>query len=46
MQPGRQYFQLEKAGEHWEAVANSRTISMYFPPEFSELKLEFLAVKE
>ncbi|KAA0238371.1 type VI secretion system baseplate subunit TssK [bacterium] len=46
VQPGRQYFQLEKAGEHWEAVANSRTISMYFPPEFSELKLEFLAVKE
>lgn len=46
VQPGRQYFYVEKAGEHWEAIAQSRTISMYFPPEFVDLKLEFMAVKE
>ena len=46
VQPGRQYFYVEKTGEHWEAIAQSRTISMYFPPEFVDLKLEFMAVKE
>lgn len=46
VQPGRQYFAVEKVGEHWEAIAQSRTISMYFPPEFVDLKLEFMAVKE
>ncbi len=46
VQPGRQYFMIEKLGEHWEAVQTSRTISMYFPPEFVDLKLEFMAVKE
>jgi len=46
VQPGRQYFSLDKAGEHWEAVKKSRTISFYVPPEFKGLKLEFMAVKE
>ncbi len=46
VQPGRQYFQLEKSGEHWEAVKKSRSISFYIPPEFKGLKLELMAVKE
>ena len=46
VQPGRQYFSLDKAGDHWEAVKKSRSISFYIPPEFKGLKLEFMAVKE
>ena len=46
VQPGRQYFQLDKAGDHWEAVKKSRSISFYIPPEFKNLKLELMGVKE
>lgn len=46
VQPGRQYFQVDKSGEHWEAVKKSRTISFYIPPEFKNLKLELMGVKE
>ncbi|HVE40137.1 MAG TPA: type VI secretion system baseplate subunit TssK [Planctomycetota bacterium] len=46
VQPGRQYFQVDKAGDHWEAVKKSRTISFYIPPEFKNLKLELMGVKE
>lgn len=46
VQPGRQYFQLDKTGEHWEAVKRSRTIAFYVPPEFKGLRLELMAVKE
>lgn len=46
VQPGRQYFQVDKTGEHWEAVKKSRTISFYIPPEFKNLKLELMGVKE
>lgn len=46
VQPGRVYFQVEKAGDHWEAVKKSRTLSVYLPPEFAQLRLELMAVKE
>ena len=46
VQPGRQYFQVDKTGEHWEAVRKSRSISFYIPPEFKNLKLELMGVKE
>ncbi len=46
VQPGRSYFQVDRSGEHWEAVKGSRTLSIYLPPEFTALKLELMAVKE
>jgi type VI secretion system protein ImpJ len=46
VQPGRQYFQLDKSGEHWEAIKKSRSIAFYVPPEFKGLKLELMSVKE
>jgi type VI secretion system protein ImpJ len=46
VQPGRNYFQVQKGGEHWDAVRTSRTMSIYIPPEFTGLKLELMAVKE
>ena len=46
VQPGRNYFQVQRQGEHWDAVKGSRTMSIYLPPEFTELKLEAMAVQE
>jgi len=46
VQPGRTYFQVDRQGEHWEAVRKARTIAFYLPPEFKQLRLEFMAVKE
>ncbi|MCC6464576.1 MAG: type VI secretion system baseplate subunit TssK [Planctomycetes bacterium] len=46
VQPGRQYFQVDKVGEHWEAVRAARNLAVYLPPEFAGLKLELMAVKE
>jgi type VI secretion system protein ImpJ len=45
VQPGRTYFQVERAGDHWESVRASRTIAFYVPPEFKQLRLELMAVK-
>jgi type VI secretion system protein ImpJ len=46
VQPGRSYFLVEKRGEHWDAVRASRSLSIYLPPEFTDLKIELMAVKE
>ena len=46
VQPGRTYFHVDKSGEHWDAVKTSRAIAIYVPPEFTDLKLELMAVKE
>lgn len=45
VQPGRVYFQLEKAGEHWEAICSSQSITLHLPPNFVGLRLELMAVK-
>jgi len=45
VRPGKSYFQLEKSGEHWDAVRSSRTLAIYIPPEFTDLTLECMAVK-
>ncbi len=46
VQPGRSYFQIEKQGEHWDAVKAGRALSVFIPPEFTGLKAELMAVKE
>jgi len=46
VQPGRTYFEFDKRGEHWDAIASSRAMSIYVPPSFTGLKLELMAVKE
>jgi type VI secretion system protein ImpJ len=45
-QPGCSYFELSREGEHWDGVADTRTLGMFLPPEFTDLKLECMAVKE
>lgn len=45
-QPGCSYFELSREGEHWTGVADTRTIGIFLPPEFTDLKLECMAVKD
>ena len=40
------YFQVDKTGDHWDAVKTSRSMAFYLPPEFAGLKLELMAVKD
>jgi type VI secretion system protein ImpJ len=46
VQPGRLYYKLEKFGPHWEAIEAAGTISIHIPPDFNDLRLELLAVKD
>lgn len=46
VQPGRSYFEIDKRGEHWDAIRQSRGIAIYLPPEFTAVKIELMAVKE
>jgi len=43
---GFKYFRLEKLGDYWNAIAASRSICIYFPAEFPDLRLELYAVKD
>ena len=46
LQPGRQYFRLDKEGEHWEAIQSSLSLALHVPPDFPGLKIEMMTVKE
>jgi type VI secretion system protein ImpJ len=43
---GFKYFRLEKIGTYWDTISSSRTICIYFPAEFPELRLELYAIKD
>jgi type VI secretion system protein ImpJ len=45
-QPGCSYFELSREGEHWEGITDTRTLGVFLPPEFTDLKLECMAVKD
>jgi type VI secretion system protein ImpJ len=45
-QPGCTYFEISRDGDAWKAVVEGRTFSVFVPAEFTDLKLEFMAVKE
>lgn len=45
-QVGWKYFNLERTGEHWTSVKDTRNVAIYVPPEFTDLKLELFSVKE
>ncbi len=46
VQPGRTYFQIDKQGDHWDAVKMGRAMSVFIPPDFTDLKAELMAVKD
>lgn len=45
-QPGCSYFELQQVGDEWKTVVESRTLGIFLPPDFTDLKMEFMAVKE
>ena len=45
VQPQSSYFRLEKDGQFWKAIENSKTFVIYKPSEFSAVQLELIAVK-
>lgn len=45
VEPGHVYFQIEKFGPHWDAIAASHTIAVHVPLDFANFRLELLAVK-
>ncbi len=38
------YLKLQKTGDHWKNVSSSKTFAFYYPHNFPELKMEFLAI--
>ncbi|MBA3697952.1 MAG: type VI secretion system baseplate subunit TssK [Planctomycetes bacterium] len=45
-QPGCSYFELSREGDHWDGITDTRTLGVFLPPEFTDLKLECMAVKD
>jgi type VI secretion system protein ImpJ len=43
---GFKYFRLEKLGTYWDTISAARSVCIYFPAEFPELRLELYAVKD
>ncbi len=43
--PGFIYFKLEQQGDFWEGIKTSGTIAFYFPHNYSNLKMEMLALR-
>lgn len=46
VQQNKSYFRLARSGEHWDAILAARSLAIYVPAEFTELKLELMAIKE
>jgi type VI secretion system protein ImpJ len=46
LKPGDHYFKVDHNHRRWKAIKSSRTIAIYVPIEFKDLKLELIAVKE
>lgn len=45
-QPGTSYFEVQRAGDEWDNVVQAQSIAAYLPPDFTDLRLEIMAVKE
>ena len=43
--PGFHYFGLDSVGPFWDAIRGSKTVSVYVPDEFPDVKLEMYAIK-
>lgn len=46
VKPGYKYFHLNKQGRWWEAISKARSLAVYLPDEFPELRLELVAIRE
>lgn len=45
-QAGTSYFEIVRSGDEWAQVAETRTLAVHLPPDYTELKIELMAVKE
>ena len=43
---GYKYYALHTSGRWWEAICKSRSLALYLPDEFPELKVELVAIRE
>jgi type VI secretion system protein ImpJ len=46
VKPGYKYFHLHTQGRWWETIGKARSLALYLPDEFPELKVELVAVRE
>ncbi len=46
VKPGYKYFHLHTQGRWWDVICKSRSLALYLPDEFPELKVELVAVRE
>lgn len=45
-QAGTSYFEVVRGGDEWTQVIETRTLAVHLPPDYTELKIELMAVKE
>lgn len=45
-QAGTSYFEVVRSGDEWPLVIETRTLAAHLPPDYTELKIELMAVKE
>jgi type VI secretion system protein ImpJ len=43
---GYKYYALHTSGRWWEAICKTKSLALYLPDEFPELKVELVAVRE
>jgi type VI secretion system protein ImpJ len=46
VKPNYKYFHLHTQGRWWEVICKVRSLALYLPDEFPDLKAELVAVKE
>jgi type VI secretion system protein ImpJ len=46
VKPGYKYFHLHSQGRWWETICKSRSLALYLPDEFPDLKVELVAIRE
>jgi type VI secretion system protein ImpJ len=46
VKPGYKYYALHTSGRWWEAVCKTRSLALYLPDEFPDLKVELVAIRE
>ncbi len=45
-QANTSYFEVSRTGDEWSQVIETRTLAVHLPPDYTELKIELMAVKE
>jgi type VI secretion system protein ImpJ len=46
VKPGYKYFHLHAQGRWWDTICKSRSLALYLPDEFPQLKVELVAIRE